>query len=81
MPTPLTRTEDVRFLYYAIQRMWTAAGATDEHAHYVADAITFAHLQGKLNQGLGVYEAIDIALEMGLLDISCATSIGRPSKW
>jgi LDH2 family malate/lactate/ureidoglycolate dehydrogenase len=46
-----------------------AAGATEEHAHYVADAITFAHKQGKLNQGLGVYEAIDIALAMGLLDI------------
>jgi LDH2 family malate/lactate/ureidoglycolate dehydrogenase len=46
-----------------------AAGACELHADYVADAITFAHKQGKLNQGLGVYEAIDIALEMGLLDI------------
>lgn len=75
MPTPFTRTEDVRFLYYAIWRMWTAAGAADEHAHYVADAITFAHLQGKLNQGLGVYEAIDIALEMGLLNMSAKPEI------
>jgi LDH2 family malate/lactate/ureidoglycolate dehydrogenase len=46
-----------------------AAGGSEEHAHYVADAITFAHKQGKLNQGLGVYEALDIALEMKLLDI------------
>lgn len=64
-----TRSENIYFLEYAIRRMWMAAGATEIHADYVADAIAFAHKQGKLNQGLGVYEAIDIALEMGLLDI------------
>jgi len=64
-----TRSENIYFLEYAIKRMWMAAGATEIHADYVADAIAFAHKQGKLNQGLGVYEAIDIALEMGLLDI------------
>lgn len=75
MSTKLTRCEDVNFLYYAIKRVWMAAGASDEHAHYVADAITFAHKQGKLNQGLGVYEAIDIALAMGLLDISAKPEV------
>ncbi|MGB2260480.1 MAG: Ldh family oxidoreductase [Porticoccaceae bacterium] len=64
-----SRSENIYFLEYAIKRMWMAAGATEIHADYVADAIAFAHKQGKLNQGLGVYEAIDIALEMGLLDI------------
>jgi L-2-hydroxycarboxylate dehydrogenase (NAD+) len=64
-----TRSENIYFLEYAIKRMWMAAGATEIHSDYVADAIAFAHKQGKLNQGLGVYEAIDIALEMGLLDI------------
>ena len=75
MSTEFTRSEDVNFLYYAIKRVWMAAGASDEHAHYVADAITFAHKQGKLNQGLGVYEAIDIALAMGLLDISAKPEV------
>jgi len=75
MSTELTRSEDVNFLYYAIKRVWMAAGASDEHAHYVADAITFAHKQGKLNQGLGVYEAIDIALAMGLLDIGAKPEV------
>jgi len=70
-----TRSESVQFLYYAIKRVWTAAGASDEHGHYVADAITFAHKQGKLNQGLGVYEAIDIALAMGLLDIEAKPTV------
>ena len=75
MSTELTRNEDVSFLYYAIKRVWMAAGASDEHAHCVADAITFAHKQGKLNQGLGVYEAIDIALAMGLLDIGAKPEV------
>ena len=75
MTENLTRNESVQFLYYAIKRVWTAAGASDEHAHYVADAITFAHKQGKLNQGLGVYEAIDIALAMGLLDIEAKPTV------
>lgn len=75
MTENLIRSESVQFLYYAIKRVWTAAGASDEHAHYVADAITFAHKQGKLNQGLGVYEAIDIALAMGLLDIEATPTV------
>jgi LDH2 family malate/lactate/ureidoglycolate dehydrogenase len=52
-----------------------AAGACEEHAEYVADAITFAHKQGKLNQGLGVYEALDIAMTMGLLDIKATPKV------
>ena len=75
MTEKLTRSESVQFLYYAIKRVWTAAGASDDHAHHVADAITFAHKQGKLNQGLGVYEAIDIALAMGLLDIEAKPAV------
>ena len=75
MSSELTRSEDVHFLYYAVKRVWMAAGASEVHADYVADAITFAHKQGKLNQGLGVYEAIDIALEMGLLDIKAEPAV------
>ncbi len=64
-----TRVEDVNFVEFAIQQVWMAAGASEEHANAVAYAIGFAHRQGKLNQGLGVYEAIDIALQSGVLDI------------
>lgn len=70
-----TRKENIQFLYYAIKRVWRAAGASEEHAHYVAEGICFAHKQGKLNQGLGVYEAIDIALQAGLLDIKASPEI------
>ena len=70
-----TRQENIQFLYYAIKRVWMEAGGSEEHAHYIADAISFAHKQGKLNQGLGVYEALDIALEMGLLDIKAVPEV------
>lgn len=70
-----TRSENVNFLEYAIKRIWMAAGATEVHADCVADAIAFAHKQGKINQGLGVYEAIDIALVMGLLDIKAEPQV------
>ena len=35
----------------------------------VADALLIGMRQGKLNQGLGVYEAIDLTFQKGLLDI------------
>ena len=75
MSQTLTRKENVHFLYYSIKRVWMAAGASEEHAHYVADAISFAHKQGKLNQGLGVYEALDLALRMDLLDIKATPEV------
>ncbi|MEH6473680.1 MAG: Ldh family oxidoreductase [Halopseudomonas sp.] len=75
MSTSETRTESLDFLKFAIQRVWMAAGATEPHAEAVANAIGFAHQQGKLNQGLGVYEAIDIALCAGALDIEAMPEI------
>ena len=70
-----TRKENPDFLYFAIKRVWMAAGASEEHAHYVADAIRFAHLQGKLNQGLGVFEVLDLSLKMDLLDIDAEPEV------
>lgn len=62
------RHENPAFLEFAIASVCESAGFSQVHANYVADAIVFAHRQGKLNQGLGVYEALDIALEAGALD-------------
>jgi LDH2 family malate/lactate/ureidoglycolate dehydrogenase len=63
-----TRTESAAFLNYALCRVAMAAGMSEVHAGYIAEAIVFAHRQGKLNQGLGVYEAIDLVLEVGVMD-------------
>lgn len=66
--TDTTRTESAAFLEYSISRVAQAAGLSPEHAGYIADAIVFAHRQGKLNQGLGVYECIDLVLATGSMD-------------
>ena len=69
------RSESVQFLHYSIKRVWMAAGGCEEDAHYIAEGICFAHKQGKLNQGLGVYEAIDIPLQLGVLDITARPEV------
>jgi LDH2 family malate/lactate/ureidoglycolate dehydrogenase len=52
-----------------------AEGASEEHGEAVASALMTGIRQGKLNQGLGVYEAIDIMNQMGLLDIKSVPAI------
>jgi L-2-hydroxycarboxylate dehydrogenase (NAD+) len=64
-----TKTTNAAFLHYALKKTWMAAGACEEHGDAVADALMLGIRQGKLNQGLGVYEAIDIMHQKGLLDI------------
>jgi len=70
-----TRTEQLDFLRFALARVVKAAGGSAEHAACVADGISFAHIQGKLNQGLGVYEVLDLALELGVLDMSTTPEV------
>lgn len=65
-----TKTVNADFMHYCIKRVWMAEGASEEHALAVADALLIGMRQGKLNQGLGVYEAIDITKQIGALDIN-----------
>ena len=69
------RTESLAFLEFALARVASAAGASAEHAEHIAHAITFAHVQGKYNQGLGVYEVLDLAIELGVLDMSATPEV------
>ena len=64
-----TKTTNADFLGYALRRVWMAAGASEEHAEAVSNGLMTGIRQGKLNQGLGVYEALDIMHQKGLLDI------------
>jgi L-2-hydroxycarboxylate dehydrogenase (NAD+) len=70
-----TKTTNADFLHYCLKRVWMAEGASEEHGNAVADALMIGIRQGKLNQGLGVYEAIDIMNQMGLLDIKAEPEI------
>ena len=70
-----TLTENVGFIEYIVKRYWLAAGATEKHADAMAYVIGFAHRQGKLNQGLGVFEAPILTLMTENLDIKAEPEI------
>ncbi|MEX0343288.1 MAG: Ldh family oxidoreductase [Rhizobiaceae bacterium] len=75
MPGAKTRKTNADFIRYCLIRVWMAEGASQEHADAVADALMIGMRQGKLNQGLGVYEAIDITHQIGALDIKAVPEI------
>ncbi len=70
-----TLTENVEFIEYIVKRYWLAAGASDAHADAMAYVIGFGHRQGKLNQGLGVFEAPVLTLMTENLDIKAEPEI------
>jgi len=70
-----TKKTNADFLHYCLKRIWMAEGASEEHGNAVADALMVGIRQGKLNQGLGVYEAIDMANQQGMLDIKAEPEI------
>ena len=70
-----TKTTNASFLGYCLKRIWMAEGASEEHGEAVANALMIGIRQGKLNQGLGVYEAIDLTNQKGLLDIKATPEI------
>jgi len=80
--TEKTRTVNADFMHYCLKRVWMANGASEEHGDAVADALLIGMRQGKLNQGLGVYEAIDVAFQKGLLDITATPEVvGEGPTW
>ena len=70
-----TKTTNADFLRYCLKRTWMAEGASEEHGDAVADALMIGIRQRKLNQGLGVYETIDIVNQKGLMDIKATPEI------
>ena len=77
-----TKTTNADFLRYCLKRVWMAEGASEEHGDAVASALMIGIRQGKLNQGLGVYEAIDLTRSIGALDIKAEPTItGEGPTW
>ncbi len=77
-----TRAVNADFMHYCLKRVWMANGASEEHGEAVAGALIIGMRQGKLNQGLGVYEAIDLTLQKGLLDINAEPEVvGEGPTW
>ena len=76
-----THKTNADFLRYCLKRVWMAEGASEEHADAVANALLIGIRQRKLNQGLGVYEAIDLTKQMGLAAMENASiPMGRPAE-
>ncbi len=77
-----TKTTNADFMHYCLKRVWMAEGASEEHADAVADALMVGIRQGKLNQGLGVYEAIALTKQNGALDINAEPEmVGEGPTW
>ena len=67
--------EDPDFLEHLYRQVWLRNGASVEHADAVAYAVSFGDRFGKINQGLGVFEAIDITFQNGTLDIKATPEL------
>ena len=67
--------EDPDFLKHLYRQVWLRNGASPEHADAVARAVSFGDRFGKINQGLGVFEAIDITFQNGTLDIKATPEL------
>jgi LDH2 family malate/lactate/ureidoglycolate dehydrogenase len=57
------------FLEHLYRKIWLSYGADPEHADAVARAVSFGDRMGKVNQGLGVFEVIDLTFKTGTIDI------------
>ncbi|GAD03909.1 Ldh family oxidoreductase [Agarivorans albus] len=77
-----TKKVDAGFIEFSLKRVWQATGASEEHANAVSRALMTGIRQGKLNQGLGVYEAIDLTFQAGELDIKAEPEVvGEGDAW
>ena len=69
------RSENPDFLEFCYREIWRAAGATEEHARIMGRCISYGDRIGKVQQGMGVFEAPIICLRGGNLDISAEPEI------
>ncbi|XXK30905.1 Ldh family oxidoreductase [Rhodobacteraceae bacterium nBUS_24] len=67
--------ESPDFLEHLYRQIWLKNGAEADHADAVARAISFGDRFGKINQGLGVFEVIDITFQTGTLDIKATPEL------
>lgn len=67
--------EDPAFLEYCYGQIWSAAGASDEHAKIMGRCIAYGDRIGKQQQGMGVFEAPVITFRSGNLDIKAKPEV------
>jgi len=70
-----TRTEHPDYLELCYRRVLAALGFSDEHAEVVARCVSDGDRNGKLTQGIGVFEIPVLLAKTGTLDVSAVPEI------
>lgn len=76
----MMRTEDPDFLQRIYREIWLKAGATEEHADIMAEAISAGDRNGKLGQGMAVFEIPVSKWSRGQLDIKAEPKVVQEGK-
>ena len=74
------RRENPDYLERIYKAVWEACGATPEHAEIMAQAISAGDRNGKLGQGLAVFEIPFIMWEYGMLDIEAKPEVVQQGR-
>lgn len=70
-----TLTEDPDFLEYCYSRVLVALGFSEEHAAIVAHCVSDGDRNGKLTQGLGVFEIPVLLARTGTMDVTATPEV------
>jgi len=70
-----TIAEDADFLEYCYRRVLSALGFSDEHAAVVASCVSDGDRNGKLTQGMGVFEIPVLLARTGTMDVTARPEI------
>ena len=70
-----TMTEDPDFLEYGYRRVLEALGFTADHAEIVARCVSDGDRNGKLTQGIGVFEIPVLLARTGTMDVAATPAI------
>ncbi len=71
----LTRSEDSDFLEHCYRRVLGELGFTPEHAEIVARCVSDGDRNGKLTQGMGVFEIPVLLARTGTMDVSARPEV------
>jgi len=74
-PETETISEDPNFLEYCYRRVLGALGFSGEHARIVARCVSDGDRNGKLTQGLGVFEIPVLLARTGTMDVTATPEI------
>lgn len=76
----MMQKENPDFLQHVYKKIWKACGATNKHAKIMANAISAGDRNGKLGQGMAVFEIPFFMWEHNMLDIHAKPTVEKEGK-